>query len=252
MTIVIFTAPGCVRCAIVKKYLWSSGYDFEEHDIKTPAGNDAFKAFYREHREEIRRDAGGIFFPVVFDGVCIVQDAGATLAWFICGNRLDGAVAPNNLGHGWIGGLDISACDSGGSLFFLDILRLLKAGGLATSLTSNGRNAELLETILKEKLADKLEFRLAGLNKNDPELAASLAAAHKHAGSAEIIFILDIYKPGGMITPGEAAETAKFMAEITGDNRLPLCIINSSPDRGVNLLPYRTETCRWQVLTELA
>ena len=252
MPITVFSATDCIRCQIVKNYLAEKNIPFEEHDIKSETGNDAFKAFYREHRAEVRRDEGGIFFPIVVDGMHVVQDAGVALAWFICGNRLDGIVTPNNLGHGWIGGLNIAACDKETASFFLEVLRFLKAGGLATSLAANGKNAFLLESILAEKLADKLEFVLTGSGKNSPELAASLAAVKKYAGNVEKSFTLDIYGPEGVITPAEVAETAKLMAEFTGDNRLPLRIACSSPDQSVNLLPYRTESRRWQVLTTLA
>ena len=252
MSVTIFSSTGCIRCQIVKNYLQQKDIPFEEHNIKTPEGNTVFKAFYRENRHAVRRDGDGIFFPIVADGEHIVQDAGATLAWFVCGNKLDAAVTPNNLGHGWIGGLDISACDSENAPFFLEILRCLKAGGLATSLSTNGGNAGLLESVFTEKLADKLEFSLSGSAENIPELTASLVAFRNHAGNIETAFTLDICGPDGMISPADAAVVADRMAESTGNNRLPLRIINSSPDRGTNLFPYRTEARRWQVLTELA
>lgn len=252
MSVTIFSSTGCIRCGIVKNYLQGRDIPFEEHDIKTAEGNGIFKAFYREYRGEIRRDGGGIFFPIVADGAHIVQDAGATLAWFICRDQLDAAITPNNLGHSWIGGLNVSACVRGNFPFFLEILRLLKAGGLATSLRTDGRNACLFEKILTEKLADKLEFSLAESRIKDKELAASLAVAQKLAGSADLVFFLDIQGPGGPITPADAGAIAKFAAEATGDNRLPLRICNSSSEQTINLLPYRTETRRWQVLAELA
>jgi glutaredoxin len=252
MSVTIFTSAGCVRCGIVKNCLRDRKIPFVAHDIKTAEGNAAFKAFYREHRGEIRRDDGGIFFPIVVDRERIVQDAGAALAWFICGSRLDAAVTPNNLGHGWIGGLDVSACDAENASFFPEVLHLLKSGGLAVSLSTNGENAALLRRILEEKLADRVEFKLAGTRENSEELALSLAAAGKFSGAVELRFSLDIRNPEGRITPAEAAEVARLMADATGDNRLPLRIFDSSADRSANLFPYRTEARRWQVLTELA
>lgn len=248
MSVIVFSSTGCIRCEIVKKYLNSRNILFTEHDIKTSGGNESFKAFYREHRSEVRRDENGIFFPVVADGSRIVQDAGASLAWFMCGDGLNAAITPNNLGHGWIGGLNISACPAEHAETFLNILRLLKAGGLATELSCNGKNASLLRKILEEKLADRLQFKLAA----NSELTASLRSAKECAGKAEVLFTLDIQGLERRLTPVEAAVMAQLMAEATGDNRLPLRIVNSSPDDAVNLFPYRTEARRWQVLADLA
>lgn len=251
MSVTVFSSAGCIRCEIVKSYLKNQEIPFVERDIQTDEGNKAFKAFYREHRDEIRRDAGGVFFPVVTDGSRVVQDAGATLAWFLCGGELDAAITPNNLGHGWIGGLDVSACDSRNAGAFREILRLLKAGGLATELVSNGKNASLLRDILEENLADKLRFRFSAAQAKNSELAESLRVAKERAVKAEVLFFLDIQGPDGRLAPLEAAEMARLMADATGDNRLPLRIVNSAEGDGVNLLPYRTEARRWQVLAEL-
>ena len=103
MPVTVFSSTGCIRCDIVKNYLRNRDLPFVEHNIKTDDGNDVFKQFYREHRSQVRRDENGIFFPVVLDGTRVVQDAGVSLAWFICGNALDAAITPSNLGHGWIG-----------------------------------------------------------------------------------------------------------------------------------------------------
>ena len=252
MSVTVFSSTGCIRCDIVKNYLSSRGLPFVEHNIKTNDGNEAFKAFYREHRSEIRRDEHGIFFPVVFDGNRVVQDAGVTLAWFMCGNALDAAITPNNLGHGWIGGLNISACADGPEVSFLEILRLLKAGGLSTELLCSGKNAALLQTVLDEKLADRLIFRLAASLTESAELSQSLRTAIDRAGKAEILYFLDIQGSDGRLAPAEVAECARLMAEATGDNRLPLRIFNSNAEDSTNLLPYRTEARRWQVLAELA
>jgi pyruvate formate lyase activating enzyme len=253
MSVTVFSSSGCIRCDIVKNYLSNCDLSFVEHNIKTDDGNDAFKQFYREHRSKVRRDENGIFFPVVFDGTHVVQDAGATLARFMCGNALDAAITPNSLGHGWIGGLNISACADGQDAAFLEILRLLKAGGLSTEILCNGKNAALLRKILDEKLADRLIFRLAaGIAEESDELSQSLRTAKECAGKAETLFFLDIQGPGGCLAPEEAAEFARLTAEATGDNRLPLRIFNSNTEDGINLLPYRTAARRWQVLTELA
>ncbi|MDR2745089.1 MAG: hypothetical protein LBB66_07880 [Desulfovibrio sp.] len=252
MSVTVFSSTGCIRCNIVKTYLNNRGISFVEHDIKTTEGSDVFKAFYREQRSAIQRDENGIFFPVISDNGHVVQDAGSCLAWFICGNQLDGAVTPNNLGHGWIGGLNISACNAGNSLFFLEILRLLKTGGLAIALSTTGNNPFLLEKILKEKLADKVEFKFADPKNNNENLATSLAVVECFTDEVNLNFIVDINAAGGRLALADVALIAKFLADTTGNTKLPLCIVDSSSDNRVNLLPYRTEARRWQTLAELA
>ena len=252
MSVTVFSSTGCIRCEIVKKYFNGRTILFTEHDIKTSGGNDVFKAFYRERRTDIRRDAAGIFFPVVEADGHIVQDAGATLAWFMCGSGLSAAVTPNNLGHGWIGGLDISACPADHAAVFLEILRLLKTGGLSTELSCNGKNPVLLKAVLDDALADRLQFRLTAGLAQQAELAQSLRMAKQSAGKAEVLFTLDIQGPDGRLSPADTAELARFMNESTGDNRLPLRIINGLAGDEVNLFPYRTEARRWQVLADLS
>jgi glutaredoxin len=255
MPVTMFSSAGCIRCGIVKNYLEDNGIGFAEHDITSPEGNSVFKAFYREHRSRIRRDAGGIFFPVVMDADGhITQDAGCTLARFMAGGDLSGMVEPNNLGHGWIGGLFLSRGGKEDTAPFLDVLRLLKKGGLATEATSDGRHGELLQAMLTESLVDRLLFHVpCPVPESPPEksdLELSLKAAKAAQNRTELHFFLDVGKHG-LVSPATAAESAKFMQETTGDNRLPL-VISSGSDEDVNLFPYRTEARRWQVLADIA
>ena len=256
MPVTVFSSAGCIRCGIVTRHLEDKGIAFVGHDIKTPAGNAAFKAFYREHRSHIRRDAGGIFFPVVMDGDGrITQDAGCTLARFMTGGDLSGMVEPNNLGHGWIGGLFSSRGGEEDIEPFLAVLRLLKKGGLATEVSSNGRRGTLLRTILTEGLVNRLLFHVpcpvpeSLPDRNDLELSLNVAQAAK--SMIELRFFLDVGKPGRPVSPSAAAESAQLMQEATADNRLPLVISNSAGG-DVNLFPYRTAARRWQVLAEIA
>ncbi len=256
MAVTVFSSTGCIRCAIVKRYLLESGAVVIEHDIKTPAGNEAFKAFYRTRRSEIRRDAEGIFFPVVMDeGGHITQDAGCTLAWFLAGGDLGGMVAPNNLGHGWTGGLFVSKGEEEHFASFLAVLRLLKQGGLQTEATADGGHGVLLRAALAENLVDRLIFHVvcpppeSGNARSD--LETSLRAIKAAPGGAEARFLLDIGGGGGPVSPASAAESAKLLQEAAGDNRLPLLLTNTSGEP-VNLFQYRTEVRRWQVLADIA
>ena len=255
MAVSIFTSPGCIRCVIVKNYLKDAGVPFEEYDIKTPDGDKAFKVFYRENRSRVRRDRDGIFFPVVTDGEHITQDAGATLAWFICGSGLETMIVPNNLGHGWIGGLYVSEGDEKYFSAFLEVVRHLKRGGLNTEITANGRNVDLLRTVLKEELVDRLVFHVPCPLPDSPgkqdDLAASLKAIKEAPKPVDARYFVDIALPDGTrATPDAVEDIAKFMHEAAGDNRLPLRVLLSDGEEGFNLFPYRTAARRWQVLTE--
>jgi glutaredoxin len=67
---ILFTAAGCVRCTIAKKFMLERGLACEEHDIGGE-GKDLFNRFYREHRSAVFRGRGGIEFPVFADAEII-------------------------------------------------------------------------------------------------------------------------------------------------------------------------------------
>ena len=197
----VFTSEGCIRCTIVKHYLADKGIAFEEHDIKTEAGNAAFKAFYRDHRPRVRRDAGGIFFPVVAMGEDVLQDAGPTLAWLEGGAALTALITPNNLGHGWTGGLRVDACDAPLADAFVAVVRRLKAGGLRTEAQTAGGNAALLRSLLEEQLLDRCVFYVhcadtavftGEVDSLPPDWAGSVAAACAAAGQVDVRFRLEV------------------------------------------------------------
>jgi glutaredoxin len=65
MAITLFTAAGCTRCKIVKKFMHERGLDYHEKDIKT-AGKEDFQTFYRKYHKSIFRGPNGIEFPIYF------------------------------------------------------------------------------------------------------------------------------------------------------------------------------------------
>lgn len=259
MNIRVFTSQGCIRCTIVKHYLAHKGMPFEEHDIKTEEGNAAFKAFYRDHRAQVRRDAAGIFFPVVDADGAVLQDAGSTLAWLEGGAALAALITPNNLGHGWTGGVRVDACDAATAAAFVTVLRRLKTGGLRIEAETSGGNAALLRALLEENLLDRCIFHVrcadtaaftGSADALPPDWAASVAAACAAHG-VERRFRIDVGggPDGAAYSPQEAARAAEALHHL-GGNRLPCCVADSSGTAG-NLFPYRTAVRRWQVLADV-
>ncbi|MCF8063255.1 MAG: hypothetical protein K9M82_12110, partial [Deltaproteobacteria bacterium] len=160
-TYTLFTAPGCLRCKVAKAFMNERGVPFVELDFKGE-GKEAFQRFYREHRAHIRRGPEGVEFPILHDGERVVQGVGEIVARLRAGDRLEGFVGRNTLGHGWIDGLDVSAGDPSAPDDFLAVLRHLKEQGLRTELRADGRNVDLLERVIEEGLADRLIFDPVG------------------------------------------------------------------------------------------
>lgn len=252
MDIIVFSSEGCIRCKIVKDYLRENRLDFTEYDITTYAGNEAFKQFYRENRKRIRRDANGVFFPLVLQGEHLVQDAGPVLSWFVAGDKLNGMITPNNLGHGWTGGLHVSAGAPGCFEPFVTVLWLLKKGGLKTEVDTWGKNAALLRTILEKDLVDRLSFHVRCEDDGGPEARESMLLAKNAMGRVDVLFHTEIAAAGGCVSPTAVEAAARLLNEATGDNRLPYVIRPSGQGSAeINLLPFRTAARRWQVLADV-
>lgn len=259
MAITLYASTGCLRCSIVKEYLKAQGTAFSEHDIQNPEGNAAFKKFYAQHRAHIRRDAHGIFFPLVQDGDHIVQDAGSTLAWFIAGESLHAMIRPNNMGHGWTGGLHIGAGNADCYSPFLQVIRLLKAGGLRTAMDTDGNNAPLLHSLLAEALIDRLHVRVTPPSFLSPahraaceaSFSAACAALKAASQTVSIHFYTDIAAPdmptGTGIHASDVGAAAEWLNAVTHCNTLPYTIRDSASTQVErNLLPFRTAARRWQ------
>lgn len=250
--ITVFSSSGCLRCRIVKNHLQSLGLAYTEHDIKTEEGKAAFLPFYHANRSRVQRDGQGIFFPIVQDGATIVQDAGPSLAWFVAGRELAEIIRPNNLGHGWSGGLAIRNYGDKLDTAFLDVVRLMKNGGLHIEAESGGENPSLLGALLAETLLDRLIFRMPCPGTDDAtERSLSVAAA---APGLDVRVLLDLAafpSSDGMPDKGAVAEAARIIREATGNARIPCTVIHSSAG-GINLLPYRTAIRRWLAAAEVA
>lgn len=253
MAVTVFSSTGCIRCDIVKGYLKTENIEYIEHDIKTEEGDESFKQFYRKNRKDVRRDGKGIFFPVVIlDDGTIVQDAGSTLSKLITDGRLDSMIEPNQLGHGWTGGITLQKGSDEDQEDFLRILDIMKKGGLAVEVQTTGFNPKLLEGALTAKLIDRLIFSVPWQKemlqgKYSEELWSSLQLASTASNSVEIQFETEIVAE---TKPENIAEAAQLMNEASLSNKLPYKLFCLSAD-GPNLFPYRTAARRWQVLTDI-
>jgi len=267
----IFSATGCMRCKIVKTYMQINQIAFEEQDIHEN-GKETFKVFYRENRSRIFRGLEGVEFPILYTGEAIYQGVGVALAYLMADNRLDGFVTRSELSHGWVSGLNVSARPMADGSEFLSLLRFLKDQGLMIRLEADGRNAELLETILKEKLIHSLVFNLrgpadlyeplTGLALHPEELSHSLSLLNSSADYKIILPITLIPRKDGSsdwLTPEEAAGAAEFVATATGSKKHPFFISGAEPPEKMGIPPlepselfkYRTSCRRYMVLCDI-
>ncbi len=250
--VTVFSSTGCIRCRIVKQFLDDSEIPFTEHDVKTEEGSAAFRSFYRVHRLEIRRDTEGIFFPIVTDGETISQDVGPSLARFMDGDGLLSCIFPNNLGHGWSGGLFPDSCPPELEKKFLLVMRRMKDGGLQTEIESSGKNASLLHAIIEENLADRIIFCLWGNHMgipgvDDPRLN-TLKKVAEYQGGKLILRIDTTWYAEENIPLSDLAALLEKSAEVARSalgNIRPECLIRCSSDIKINLLPLRTAVRRW-------
>ena len=111
MGLTLFTAAGCARCNVAKKFMHAKATPFIEHDA-IGAGKTLFGQFYRLHRAAIFRRAEGVEFPVLEDGPAVRQGVAPVIAWLQAGARLDGFIGRSGLlARDWVGGLHVSQGD---------------------------------------------------------------------------------------------------------------------------------------------
>jgi len=244
---------------------------YEENDIKAE-GRDAFNLFYRNNRPDIYRGREGVEFPILFTGDKIRQGVGVILAFLKAKDKLGEFVGRSDLSHGWINGLNVSANDASMGDAFLDILRYLKTHGLLIQLSTDGRNAHLLEIIITEGLVDRLIFHLRGpaeLNKTitgyplkSEELFNSLSMVEKSPEYQIILSIECLESPDDeprYLTFEEATRTAALVEQATGSKKHPFFIEEVVPPPDLNIAPlplsafykYRTACRPHMVLAEI-
>ena len=275
----IYTATGCSRCKIAKKFMDERGIPFKELDIKAE-GKDPFGQFYRNNRTAVFRGKEGIEFPIFTDEATIRQGVGVVLAYLHAGTKLDGFVGRSELSHGWMDGIHVSQGDAPLVDDLITVLNYIKKNGLNLQLDTDGRNASVLEKLLERRLGDRVVMEVKGpltlyatiLNEEiDPEEIKStirLAARFPEYRFQTTVGPI-VRQEGGTQTirylaPEEIAETARLIQEATGNNKQPyllrlfdpgqcsddrLKLVEKMPPNA--LFTYRSAARKYQVLTEI-
>lgn len=257
MSITLYTAPDCLRCKIVKEFLAGRGQEYTGYDFK--ADKDIFNAYYRANRSSIYRNPEGVEFPIFDDGTVIRQGTGEILAYLMSGRALEACVTRSELLHGWISGLNVSACPAGQEDNFVTLVRLLAKGGLTVELHADGRRADLLGRVLDEGHVSRMVLDVVGPASLYPAIAGgelslddlgrSVALTRAHPDHLIRILASAYAGEGGAmtrVTPAEAAEAAKMVFDACADRMLPV-VIEAQQAPGLEkledqaLLPYRSK-----------
>ncbi len=276
MTNRIYTATGCARCQITKRFMQENAIGYEEFDIKAE-GKETFSDFYRANRSLIYRSKDGVEFPVFTDGDVIRQGVGAVISYLIAGDKLAGFIEQSSLHGEWIDGFNIAGGDPQDSEELLEVLAYLKQNNLKIQVSTDGRNAAVLESVLDKKLADRVVVtvrgpanlypQLTGKAIDESEMADTIALAARFPEYQFYTTIAPLERENGSIeylAPEEIGETARQIEAATGSKKHPytLGIFNpqhSNDDRFKSVEPladsamfkYRTAARRYMVMTEI-
>lgn len=277
MTNTIYSATGCARCNIMKKYLKENSIDYEEFDFKAE-GKDAFSKFYRENRKDIFRDKDGVEFPVFTDGKVIRQGVSVVLGYLIADDALQGFIGRSELHGEWLDGIDISGGESKHTEELLQVLRYLKQSGLKIQAVTSGRNSQVLETVLQEGLVDRLIMDVKGpaalypkitgspVDEDDLKHSIKLATTvQEYSFITTIVPVVRSEETVEYLSPEELGATAQFIEEASGSKKNPYALVSFDPETSsderlalMEPLPsseffkYRTAARRFQVMTEIA
>jgi len=272
----LYTSTGCARCRITKRFMQENGIGYEEYDIKAD-GREAFAEFYRANRSSIYRGKDGVEFPVVADGEVIRQGVGAVIAHLMAGDNLAGFLEQSSLHGEWIDRFNIAGGDPqyGGAL--LELLGYLKQYNLKIQVSTDGRNAAVLKSVLDKNLADRvvtavwgpanLYAALTGTAIDEHELADTIALASRFPDYRYYTTIAPLERENGRIeylAPQEIGETARQIEAASGSKKHPYTLRIFDPrhaenDRCKSIAPlpdsalfrYRTAARRYMVMTEI-
>lgn len=276
MTNTIFSATGCARCAITKRYMQEHAIDYTEYDIKAD-GKDEFAKFYRENRKAIFRDKDGVEFPVFTDGAVIRQGASVVIGYLIAGDNLSGFIGRNTLHGEWIDGFNISGGNPEYSEKLLQVLTHLKNNGLKIQVVTDGRNATILQDVLAKRLVDRIRMEvrgpaalygpLTGAPLDENELRQSIALAGRFAQCRFQTTIAPMVSQDGTLnylTPEEIGETAKMIEAATGSKKYPYLLKRFDTRQAVGpklekaeplpssaMFKYRTAARRYMVMADI-
>ncbi|RJR45485.1 MAG: hypothetical protein C4576_11895 [Desulfobacteraceae bacterium] len=275
---IIYTATGCSRCKIAKKFMSERGIAYQEFDIKGE-GKDAFGQFYRNNRSAIFRGKEGVEFPVFVDGGFIRQGVGVVVAYLHSGTALDGFIGRSDLSHGWMDGVHVSSGDPSLGDSLLLVLDFLKKNGLKLQLDTNGRNASILEKLLQAGIGDRVVMEVRGplalhsaaIGGADPEeVKRTIALVTKFPEYRFITTVGPVVRREkepieiSCLTPEEVGETARLIREATGSLKQPYLLRPFDPQTSSDerlksaeklpaeaLFKYRAAARKFQVVTEI-
>lgn len=279
MSYTLFTATGCARCKIAKKFMDEKGIGYEEHDI-SGEGKDLFGRFYRNNRSSVYRGKEGIEFPVFTDGTIIRQGVGVVIAFLRAGTRLDGFIGRSELSHGWMDGIHVSEGDPALAEELMEVLGFLKKNGLKLQCDTDGKNASVLQKLLEQGLGDRAVMNLKGPLALYKDLRGEEIDPQEIRRTMELVTKFPEYRfettvapvfgqgseTGGVryLTPEEIGDTAKWIREVTASNKQPYVLRVFDPETSSDqrlrtmekldsnaLLRHRSAARRYQVLTEI-
>ena len=275
----LFTATGCLRCKVAKRFMDERKIHYEEVNIKGE-GMDAFREFYGQNRKSVYRGKEGIEFPVYTDGTAIRQGVAVVIAYLQAGAKLDGFIGRSQLSKGWIDGLHISDGDLAMATEFVAVLSILKKSGLKLQLDTNGKNASVLDQLQALGIGDRVVMDVKGplaLYRNvlgedvdQVEITKSIALVTKFPGYEFQTTVAPIIRSKRetpeirYLSPEEIGETAKLIKDATGSQKHPYLLRLFDPGtcmddrlKSIEKLPYnamfryRTAAREHQVLAEI-
>ena len=272
----LYSATGCARCNITKRFMRDSGIEYEEFDIKAD-GKEAFATFYRENRNSIFRDTEGVEFPVFTNGEVIRQGVSVVIGYLLSGENLKRFIGRSTLHGEWLDGIDISGGDPVYSKELLKVLSILNQNGLKIQATTIGKNSTVLESMLKNGLVDRVIMEVKGPIDLYPLLIGSPVDEEEMRQSIELTcrapeysFFTDItpiVRSADLvdfITPDEIGAAAELIEQASGSKKHPytLCPVNPKEcgDERISslqelpasaLFKYRSAARRYQVMTEI-
>lgn len=236
MASIIYSVTGCVRCKIAMQFLKENGITYRNHD-SLGEGRKAFRAFYKINRQKIYRGPDGVEFPIYSDGEAIRQGLPMVLAYIVAGSALNGFFKPGTLHGQWVDGIVISDGNPTHGEALLQVLVYLKKQRLKLQIETNGVNADLLERVLDQGLADRVIMEVKGpldlydsflQQPIDPgEIKRSIALVSKcdeycfDTTLAPIVREKGVLEKISYITPEEIAEASHLIKMVTGDSKQP-------------------------------
>ncbi|MDQ7094592.1 hypothetical protein REC12_13430 [Desulfosporosinus sp. PR] len=271
----IFTATGCARCKIVKRYLDEHQIGYVEKDVKAE-GKDEFQTFYKANRKAIFRGSDGIEFPIIVDGNTIHQSIGAAIAYLHAGEKLEGFFSEGTLHKEWVDGIHLSEGNPAYKDEFIQVLQHIKSNALKLQIDTDGRNSGILQQVIEEGLADVLIMnvlaplelypQILGYAAEDSDIVKSLSLVSRFPAAKFQTIIQPVKRKDGSLsylTPSEVAATAKLIQDTTGSNKCIYTLKRMSQEserpagQGIEplspnqLLSYRSKARAYQVYTEI-